>query len=152
MIEVRDRLKKAVEHARSGQGPALIELLTYRFRGHSMSDPGKYRTPEEVELRKQKDSVRVARQLLLDNGVSLKEVDGIDASVEEEIRDAVQFAEQSEAPSEELMHNLVYAPSTRACLPIPAWRARCHPTCWATCWEGAEPCAPSVIATPCVRP
>lgn len=119
VFEVRDRLKKAVDHARGGKGPALIELLTYRFRGHSMSDPGKYRTPEEVELRKQKDSVRVARQALLDNGVSPKEVDGIDASVEEEVRDAVRFADESEPPSRELMESLVYAPSTEGVLAHP---------------------------------
>jgi pyruvate dehydrogenase E1 component alpha subunit len=76
-----------------------------------MSDPGKYRTPEEVELRKQKDSVRVARQQLLDRGVPPKEVDAIDASVEDEVRDAVQFAEDSPAPSVALMEQLVYAPS-----------------------------------------
>jgi pyruvate dehydrogenase E1 component alpha subunit len=119
VFEVRDRLKKAVDHARSGNGPALIELLTYRFRGHSMSDPGKYRTPEEVELRKQKDSVRVARQALLDHGVSPKEVDGVDASVEEEVRDAVRFADESKPPSPELMEALVYAPSAEGVLADP---------------------------------
>ena len=111
VFEVRDKLKKAVEHARSGKGPALIEILTYRYRGHSMSDPGKYRTPEEVELRKQQDCVRVARKTLLDGGVPAAEVEAIDNSVEEEVRDAVQFAEESPPPSEETMHQLVYAPS-----------------------------------------
>jgi len=111
VIEVRDRLKTAIEHARSGKGPALIEVLTYRYRGHSMSDPGKYRTPEEVELRKQKDCVRVARKELLDRGVPAPEVDAIDASVEEEVRDAVTFADESAPPSEALMHELVYAKS-----------------------------------------
>jgi pyruvate dehydrogenase E1 component alpha subunit len=111
VFEVRDRLKKAIDHTRSGKGPALIEILTYRFRGHSMSDPGKYRTPEEVELRKKKDPVRVARQLLLDHKVKGQEIDAIDAEVEEEIRDAVQFADESPAPSEALMNELIYAPS-----------------------------------------
>jgi pyruvate dehydrogenase E1 component alpha subunit len=120
VIEVRDRLKKAVEHARSGKGPAFIELLTYRFRGHSMSDPGKYRTPEEVELRKKKDPVRVARQALLDLKVSAQDVDAIDAQVEEEIRDAVQFAEESAPPDEALMNELVYAPSPEGLLAEPA--------------------------------
>jgi pyruvate dehydrogenase E1 component alpha subunit len=123
VFEVRERLGKAIEHARSGQGPALVELLTYRYRGHSMSDPGKYRTPEEVELRKQKDSVRIARQALLDQGVSPKELDAIDASVEEEVRDAVQFADESPPPNEELMEQLVYAPSGEGVLFDPA-RAR----------------------------
>ena len=116
VFEVRDKLKKACEHARSGKGPALIEILTYRFRGHSMSDPGKYRTPEEVELRKKKDPVRVARQLLLDRGVSTQDVEALDAAVEEEVRDAVQFAEESASPSEELLRELVYAPSAEGVL------------------------------------
>jgi pyruvate dehydrogenase E1 component alpha subunit len=111
VFEVREKLKKAVDHARSGKGPALIEILTYRFRGHSMSDPGKYRTPEEVELRKKKDPVRVARQLLLDNKVDTKELDALDAEVEQEVQEAVQFAEQSPYLSEEEMSELVYAPS-----------------------------------------
>ena len=119
VFEVRERLKKAIDHARSGKGAALIELLTYRFRGHSMSDPGKYRTPEEVELRKKKDPVRVARQQLLDSKVSEKDVEAIDALVEEELRDALQFAEDSPPPSEALMHELVYAPSPEGVLAEP---------------------------------
>lgn len=111
VFEVREKLKKAVDHARSGKGPALLEILTYRFRGHSMSDPGKYRTPEEVELRKKKDPVRVARQLLTDNKVDGKEIDALDAEVEQEVQEAVQFAEQSPYLSEEEMSELVYAPS-----------------------------------------
>lgn len=126
VFEVRERLKAAVEHARSGKGPALIEILTYRYRGHSMSDPGKYRTPEEVELRKQKDCVRVARKQLLDAGVPATEVDAIDASVEEEIRDAVQFAEESPYPSEETMHKLVYAKSPSFVLEDPEAAQRVH--------------------------
>jgi len=110
VFEVRDRLKKACDHART-KGPALIEILTYRFRGHSMSDPGKYRTPEEVELRKKKDPVRVARQLLVDKKVPAAELDAVDQSVEDEVRDAVQFAEDSPPPSMELLYKLNYAPS-----------------------------------------
>jgi pyruvate dehydrogenase E1 component alpha subunit len=120
VFEVREKLKKAVDHARSGKGPALIEILTYRFRGHSMSDPGKYRTPEEVELRKKKDPVRVARQLLLDNKISVKDVDAIDAEVEQEVQDAVQFADESAPPTEEMMNELVYAPSPEGLLADPA--------------------------------
>jgi pyruvate dehydrogenase E1 component alpha subunit len=116
VFEVKERFEKAFEHARSGQGPALIEVLTYRYRGHSMSDPGKYRTPEEVELRKQKDSVRIARQQLLDAGVPAGEVDAIDESVEAEVQDAVSFAEESEQPGEALMYEVTYAKSPEGVL------------------------------------
>lgn len=116
VYEVRTRLGKAIEHARAGNGPAFVEVLTYRFRGHSMSDPGKYRTPEEVELRKQKDSVRIAREQLLASGMTAAQVDAIDASVEEEVRDAVEFAEQSVGPTEDLMYEITYAPSTEGVL------------------------------------
>jgi pyruvate dehydrogenase E1 component alpha subunit len=116
VLEVKEKLGKAIAHARSGKGPALIEILTYRFRGHSMSDPGKYRTPEEVELRKQKDSVRIAREQLLKAGMKAAEVDAIDAEVEEEVRDAVQFAEESPPPDVSLLYEMNYAPSTEGTL------------------------------------
>ncbi len=112
VLTVRERIGKAVERARGGGGPTLIEILTYRFRGHSMSDPGKYRTPEEVEEHKQKyDPVRVARQRLLDAGVSEEELDGIDAEVHGEIEDAIRFADESEPAKAESMWNYVTAPS-----------------------------------------
>ncbi len=112
VYEVKARLGKAIAHAREGNGPALIEILTYRYRGHSMSDPGKYRTPEEVELRKQKDSVRIARESLSKAGLSEADIEAIDAAVEEEIRDAVQFADESETAPESALYDLTYAPST----------------------------------------
>lgn len=110
-VEVRERLTKAREHAVAGEGPALIEILTYRYRGHSISDPGKYRTPEEVELRKKKDSVQIARDTLLEEGVSEEDVKAIDSSVEDEVNDAVQFADQAEPALESSMYDFVYAPS-----------------------------------------
>lgn len=112
VFEVKAHLTDAFEHARSGEGPALVEILTYRYRGHSMSDPGKYRTPEEVELRKQRDSVRQARDKLLQGGLSEADVEAIDTSVEEEVQDAVHFAEESEPARTEVMHEVVYAPSS----------------------------------------
>ena len=65
VIDVYEGFKKAVDHVRSGNGPVLIESVTYRWLGHSSSDPGKYRTREEVELWKQKDPIENIPQLPL---------------------------------------------------------------------------------------
>ncbi len=112
VILVRDRIARAVDRARRGEGPTLIEILTYRFRGHSMSDPGKYRTTEEVELRKQKgDPVRIAREKLLTMGASEEEVAAIEAEVEDVITEAVRFADESEPAQESSMRQFVMAPS-----------------------------------------
>lgn len=115
VLEVRDRIGKAVERARSGGGPTLIEIRTYRFRGHSMSDPGKYRTSEEVEERKQKhDPVLVARRRLLEAGVSEEELGRVDAEIEEEVQDAIRFADESEPAKMESVWQYVTAPSRQA--------------------------------------
>jgi pyruvate dehydrogenase E1 component alpha subunit len=112
VIEVRERIGKAVKHARKGNGPVLVEILTYRFRGHSMSDPGKYRTSEEVEERKQKhDPVRLARLRLLDVGASEDEIAKLEAEVENEVQDAIKFADESEPAKPESMFQYVTAPS-----------------------------------------
>jgi len=108
---VRDRIGQAVERARAGDGPTLIEILTYRFRGHSMSDPGKYRTSEEVEERKKKhDPLRISRAKLLDEGVSEADLDALHEEVEEGVQDAVKFAEESEPAKRESMFDYVLAP------------------------------------------
>lgn len=115
VLEVRDRIGRAVERARSGGGPTLIEIRTYRFRGHSMSDPGKYRTSEEVEERKQKhDPLRVARQKLLEAGVPEEALGRVDAEVEEEVQDAVRFADESEPAKMESVWSYITAPSRQA--------------------------------------
>ncbi|MCZ7686020.1 MAG: thiamine pyrophosphate-dependent enzyme [Sandaracinaceae bacterium] len=96
VLMVRERIGEAVERARSGGGPTLVEILTYRFRGHSMSDPGKYRTSEEVEERKKRhDPVRLAAQRLLESGMTEDELAKVDAEIEEVVADAVRFADES---------------------------------------------------------
>ncbi len=112
VLHVRERIAEAVERARSGAGPTLIEILTYRFRGHSMSDPGKYRTAEEVEERKKThDPVRLAADKLLADGVSQDELARVDAEVEETVQDAVRFADESEPAKMESVWKYVTAPS-----------------------------------------
>ena len=93
---VKDGISKAVQRARSGEGPTLIEVLTYRFRGHSMSDPGKYRSREELEERKKRDPVMLTRQALLDSGTSEGELADLEDEIEAEIEEAVKFADESE--------------------------------------------------------
>jgi pyruvate dehydrogenase E1 component alpha subunit len=107
VFQVRDRLSVAIERARKDSVPTLVEVRTYRFRGHSMSDPGKYRTPEELEERKKKDPMLRSRAALLEAGKQ-KEVEAAEASVEEEIADAVKFAEESAEPGPELLEPTTY--------------------------------------------
>lgn len=115
VLEVRERIGKAVERARTGGGPTLIEIVTYRFRGHSMSDPGKYRAPEEVEERKTHgDPVRIARTKLLEAGVKEKVLSEIDAEIEVVIADAVKFADESEPALEESMLRFILADDAAA--------------------------------------
>lgn len=110
VLEVRDRLATAVDRARRGEGPTLVEIKTYRFRGHSISDPAKYRSAEEVEERKRFDPLLVVKAKALQLGVAEAEFAKLDAAVDAEIEAAVQFAETSAPALEETMRNAVYAP------------------------------------------
>ncbi len=107
---VHDRVKQAVERARRGEGPTFIEIETYRFRGHSMSDPAKYRSRAELEERKKKDPVLIARGRLLEAGMSEDDLDDLDAEIDEQIDAAVKFADAAEPAKEEVMWG-VYAPN-----------------------------------------
>jgi len=110
VLQVRTRIALAVERARRGEGPTLIEIMTYRFRGHSMSDPGKYRTKEELEERKKRDPVKLARNVLLDSGMREEELAALEQEVEGEVQDCVTFAEQAEPAKAEVMFQSVLAP------------------------------------------
>jgi pyruvate dehydrogenase E1 component alpha subunit len=108
VMQVRERIGDAIERARSYCEPTLVEIRTYRFRGHSMSDPGKYRTKEELEERKKKDAVLRSRIELERKGFG-KELGAIEASVEDEVADAVRFADESPEPGPELLESTTYA-------------------------------------------
>jgi len=107
---VQARISEAVERARTGGGPTFIEVLTYRFRGHSMSDPAKYRTSTELEQRKQQDPIAVVREKLMGLGVQESVLDDIDLEVDEEIDEAVRFADESPPAREDLMMSSAMAP------------------------------------------
>lgn len=107
VMQIRDRLAEAVKRAREESAPTLIEIRTYRFRGHSMSDPGKYRTSAEVDARKERDPLLRSRSELLAAGLE-KQVTEIDQAVEAEIQDALKFAEESADPSPDLLEATTY--------------------------------------------
>ncbi|MCX7605981.1 MAG: pyruvate dehydrogenase (acetyl-transferring) E1 component subunit alpha [Bacteroidia bacterium] len=109
---VYEAMKRAAEHARSGKGPYFLEILTYRYRGHSMSDPAKYRTREEVEQYKEKDPIaRLQSYLYESNLATPEEFDRIEEEIAAEVAEAVAFAEASPYPSAEQLYEDVYVQS-----------------------------------------
>jgi pyruvate dehydrogenase E1 component alpha subunit len=99
---VREAAERAVAHCRAGNGPYLLEMKTYRYRGHSMSDPAKYRTREEVQkMREQNDPIETARTLLLESyGVGEADLKVIDDEVKAIVQDSAEFAQTSPEPEE----------------------------------------------------
>lgn len=98
---VHESVARAVKRAREGDGPTLIEIKTYRYKGHSISDPQKYRTKEEVEEYKQRDPIEQVKKTLLDNKyATAEEIEAIDKRVELEVEESVKFAEESPWPDD----------------------------------------------------
>ena len=105
IIAVRDAAIRAIEYCRSGKGPYILEMKTYRYRGHSMSDPAKYRTRDEVEkIRKTSDPIENIKILLNKMGVEDKALKDIDVKIKSKIADAAKFAQDSPEPSESELH------------------------------------------------
>ncbi len=100
VLEVRAAAEVALEYVRAGNGPVLMELNTYRYRGHSMSDPAKYRSREEVqEMRDHHDPIEGAKQDLLRRGVSEDAIKAIDKKIRAIVAEAADFAESSPEPA-----------------------------------------------------
>ena len=98
---VKEAADAAVAHCRAGRGPYLMEVATYRYRGHSMSDPAKYRTREEVQqMRAERDCIEGARARLADLGVTDEVVKQVDAEVKARVQEAADFAQSSPEPDE----------------------------------------------------
>jgi pyruvate dehydrogenase E1 component alpha subunit len=98
---VKEAGERAVAHCRAGNGPYLLEMKTYRYRGHSMSDPAKYRTREEVQkMREQSDPIETARKALLEQGVTEADLKKVDDEVKAIVQEAADFAQASPEPDE----------------------------------------------------
>nr|WP_262901417.1 pyruvate dehydrogenase (acetyl-transferring) E1 component subunit alpha [Flavihumibacter profundi] len=98
---VHESVSRAVKRAREGDGPTLIEIKTYRYKGHSISDPQKYRTKEEVDEYKQRDPIEQVLTTILTNKFATQaEIDAINKRVEEEVEECVKFAEESPWPDD----------------------------------------------------
>ncbi len=110
VIEMYRHINEAVEKARKNSTPTMLEARTYRFRGHSMSDPGTYRTKEEVEEYKRLDPIITFGAELIAFGIATQEqLEKMDEEIKTIVADAVEFADNSSEPPLEMLHQFVYA-------------------------------------------
>jgi pyruvate dehydrogenase E1 component alpha subunit len=116
VLAVFEATLRSAERARSGQGPTLLEIKTYRFRGHSMADPAYYRTREEEQhWRSTRDPIGIFEKVLLDNGLATQtEFDENDARAMQVSEDAAQFADNSPDPSVDELYTDVMADNSTA--------------------------------------
>lgn len=106
---VHEGIERAVKRARAGEGPTLLEIKTYRYRGHSMSDPAKYRTKEEVEEYKSKDPInQVLATIQKNKWATEAEIEAINEKVKQQVEHCVQFAEESPWPADDELLKDVY--------------------------------------------
>lgn len=107
--DVHLAVERAAERARAGEGPTLLEFRTYRYKGHSMSDPAKYRTKEELESYKAQDPIEDVRQTILENKMASEaELEAIEETIKEKVAAAVKFAEDSPYPEASEAYTDVY--------------------------------------------
>jgi len=107
--EVHKAMDEAVQRARAGEGPTFLEMRTYRYKGHSMSDPAKYRTKEELESYKAKDPIDLVKAVIeKEKYADEKWFEEIDAKVKAEVYESVRFAEESPYPEESELYTDVY--------------------------------------------
>jgi pyruvate dehydrogenase E1 component alpha subunit len=105
VVDTHRALVTAAAQVRSGNGPYLLEIKTYRYRGHSVSDPANYRTKEELEEYKERDPIIGLQHRMLESGLSSQEeIDAIQERIKAEIDDAVAFAEESPFPAPEELY------------------------------------------------
>jgi pyruvate dehydrogenase E1 component alpha subunit len=109
IMNVRAVAEKAIKHVRSGKGPYFLELVTYRYQGHSMGDPERYREKAEITKWQKNDPIGIYHKHLLEEKLATKaDLDKVEKAVEKEVEEAVQFAESSPAPAPETLFDYVY--------------------------------------------
>ncbi|MEO0640955.1 MAG: pyruvate dehydrogenase (acetyl-transferring) E1 component subunit alpha [Bacteroidota bacterium] len=109
VVTVYEEMQEVVEHVRSGKGPYLIEMKTYRYKGHSMSDPAKYRTREELNKYRGKDPIANLKLYMQENAANTdEEITAIDARIKETVEASVKFAEESPLPDPSALYEDVY--------------------------------------------
>jgi len=128
LLAVRNAVTEAIERARTEKRPTLLEAETYRYRGHSMSDPGKYRTKEEVEEMMKSDPILLwGKRLMEQERFTQADLDAVDKEVLAQMEETVAFVEASPDPPVESMYEDVYVRSPyinmKAAEKDPAWRA-----------------------------
>jgi pyruvate dehydrogenase E1 component alpha subunit len=109
LLEVRQAALEILEKIRQGSGPYFLEIMTYRFRGHSMGDPERYRKPEEIHRYQEEDPIGVFRKYLVENKIASEdELNGQDDLALQEVNEAVEFAEASPEPAPETLFDNIY--------------------------------------------
>ncbi len=116
VLAVKAAAEKAVAQCRAGNGPYILEVMTYRYRGHSMSDPAKYRTREEVQkMRDERDAIENVRELLLQGKHATEDdLKAIDKEIKDIVNDAAEFSKESPEPALEELWTDIYAEETKA--------------------------------------
>ena len=107
--DVHEAVARAAERARKGDGPTLLEFKTYRYKGHSMSDPAKYRTKEELEDYRHRDAIEGVRHTILSNNMATEtDLEAIDEKIKTKVAESVDFAEKSPYPTPDELYKDVY--------------------------------------------
>ena len=107
--DVHEAVARAAERARAGEGPTFLEFKTYRYKGHSMSDPAKYRTKEELEDYRNQDPIESVRHTILENNYASEEdLQAIDEKIKAQVQESVEFAENSPYPAPEELFTDIY--------------------------------------------
>jgi pyruvate dehydrogenase E1 component alpha subunit len=111
VLAVKAAGEKAVAHCRAGKGPYILEIKTYRYRGHSMSDPAKYRTREEVQkMRSERDPIEHVRDLLLQGKHATEDdLKAIDKDIKKIVNESADFARESPEPALDELWTDIYA-------------------------------------------
>ena len=110
VLAVRGAAQRALERARAGEGPTLIECLTYRFRGHSLADPDELRSEKEKEFWAKRDPLKKLKNDLTNSGlISAEELKNIEKYIDQEVQDAVEFALSAPEPDPKELTKYIWA-------------------------------------------